>query len=172
MKHAFFLAPAGRGQGLTTVALGVVEALDRRGVRVAFYKPIDEGIEQNPEPDRSTHFLRAITPLAPVDPLPLAHVAKLISDGRLDEVMGEVIGSYQNSTKGADMVVVEGLSPSPDDSYRGVLNQELVNALNGEVISQDYHCSASQPTATRQQRSSINSAPKCQSTTWRECKPQ
>jgi AAA domain len=45
MKHAFFLAPAGRGQGLTTVALGVVEALDRRGVRVAFYKPIDEGIE-------------------------------------------------------------------------------------------------------------------------------
>jgi phosphate acetyltransferase len=134
MKHAFFLAPAGRGQGLTTVALGLVEALDRRGVRVAFYKPIDEGIEQNPEPERSTHFLRAITTLKPVDPLPLLHVAKLISDGRLDEVMGEVIGSYQNSTKGADMVVVEGLPPSPDDSYRGVLNQELVNALNGEVI--------------------------------------
>jgi phosphate acetyltransferase len=134
MKHAFFLAPAGRGQGLTTVALGLVEALDRRGVRVAFYKPIDEGIEQNPESERSTHFLRAITTLKPVDPLPLPHVAKLISDGRLDEVMGEVIGSYQNSTKGADMVVVEGLPPSPDDSYRGVLNQELVNALNGEVI--------------------------------------
>ena len=134
MKHAFFLAPAGRGQGLTTVALGVVEALDRRGVRVAFYKPINENVDEGPEPERSTHFLRAITTLAPVDPLPLPQVAKLISDGRLDEVLGKVIGAYQDSTKGADMVVVEGLPPSPDDSYRGALNQELVKALNGQII--------------------------------------
>ena len=134
MKHAFFLAPAGRSQGLTTVALGVVEALDRRGVRVAFYKPINENPEEHPEPERSTHFLRSITTLAPADPLPLAQVAKLVSDGRLDEVLEQVIGDYQNSTQGADMVVVEGLAPSPDDSYRGNLNQELVKALNGEVI--------------------------------------
>jgi len=134
MKHVYFLAPAGRGQGLTTVALGLVEALDRRGVRVAFYKPINENVEECPKPERSTHFLRAITTLAPVDPLPLAQVAKLVSDGRLDEVLGKVIGAYEDSTKGARMVVVEGLPPSPDDSYRGVLNQELVKALNGEVI--------------------------------------
>jgi len=134
MKHVFFLAPAGRGQGLTTVALGVVEALDRRGVRVAFYKPINENDKEDPEPERSTHFLRAITTLAPVDPLPLPQVAKLVSDGRLDEVLEEVIGAYEDSTKGADMVVVEGLPPSPDDSYRGALNQQLVKALNGQVI--------------------------------------
>jgi hypothetical protein len=56
MKPAFFLAPAGRGQGLTNVALGMVVALDRRGVRVSFYKPIseDRGVESRPE--RSTHF--------------------------------------------------------------------------------------------------------------------
>ena len=134
MKHVFFLAPAGRSQGLTTIALGMVEALDRRGVRVAFYKPINESLDEHPQPERSTHFLRAITTLAPVDPLPLPQVAKLISDDRLDEVLEKVIGAYQDSTKGADMVVVEGLSPSPDDSYRGTLNQELVKALNGEVI--------------------------------------
>ncbi len=134
MKHVFFLAPAGRGQGLTTVALGVVEALDRRGVRVAFYKPINENDQEDPEPERSTHFLRAITTLAPVDPLPLPQVAKLVSDGRLEEALEKVIGAYEDSTKGADMVVVEGLPPSPDDSYRGALNQQLVKALNGQVI--------------------------------------
>ena len=42
MKHAFFLAPAGTGVGLTTVSLGLVNALDRRGVRVAFFKPISQ----------------------------------------------------------------------------------------------------------------------------------
>ena len=37
MKHAFFLAPAGTGVGLTTVSLGLFNALDQRGVRV--FKP-------------------------------------------------------------------------------------------------------------------------------------
>jgi hypothetical protein len=36
--------------------------------------------------------LRAITTLAPSDPLPLPQVAKLISDGRLDEVLEKVVG--------------------------------------------------------------------------------
>ena len=134
MKHVFFLAPAGRGQGLTTVALGLVEALDRRGVRVAFYKPINESVEKDPDPERSTHFLRALTRLTPVEPLPLPQVAKLTSDDRLDEVLLKVIEAYQDSAKGADMVVVEGLPPTSDDSYRGVLNQALVKALNGQVI--------------------------------------
>jgi phosphate acetyltransferase len=134
MKHVFFLAPAGRGQGLTTVALGVVEALDRRGVRVAFYKPINENDKEDPEPERSTHFLRAITTLAPANPLPLPQVAKLVSDGRLDEVLEKVIEAYEDSTRGTDMVMVEGLPPSPDDSYRGDWNQQLVKALNAQVI--------------------------------------
>ena len=134
MKHVFFLAPAGRGQGLTTVALGLVEALDRRGVRVAFYKPINESVEKDPDPERSTHFLRALTRLTPVEPLPLPQVAKLTSDDRLDEVLLKVIEAYQDSAKGADMVVVEGLPPTSDDSYRGALNQALVKALNGQVI--------------------------------------
>jgi phosphate acetyltransferase len=134
MKHTFFLAPAGRSQGLTTVALGIVKALDRRGVRAAFYKPINESLGEHSGPERSTHFLRAITRLAPADPLPLPQVAKLLSDDRLDEVLEKVIGAYQDSTQGANMVVVEGLPPSPDDAYRGALNQELVKALNAEVI--------------------------------------
>jgi phosphate acetyltransferase len=134
MKPAFFLAPVGRGQGLTTVALGLVMALDRRGVRVAFYKPINEETGNESGPERSTHFLRAMTTLAPADPLPLAEVTRLISDGRVDELWGKVVGAYEKSTQGADIVVVEGLLPSSDDSYRGTLNQELVKTLNGQVI--------------------------------------
>ena len=134
MKSAFFLVPVGRGQGLTTVALGLVVALDRRGVRVSFFKPIGDDISQESRPDRSTVFLRATTTLTPPEPLPLAEATKLISTGRLDELLGMVIGGYEKSTQGADIVVVEGLLPSPDDSYRGDLNEELVNALNGQVI--------------------------------------
>ncbi len=134
MKSAFFLAPAGRGQGLTTVALGLVVALDRRGVRVSFYKPISEDNGNESRPERSTHFLQATTMLAPPEPFPLAEATKLISSGRLDELLGKVIATYEKSTRDADIVVVEGLLPSMDDSYRGSLNQELVKTLNGQII--------------------------------------
>jgi BioD-like N-terminal domain of phosphotransacetylase len=72
MKHAFFLRPAGTGVGLTTVALGLVNALDRRGVRVAFFKPIAQASEGDSGPERSTLFIRKTTTLKPADPIPLA----------------------------------------------------------------------------------------------------
>jgi phosphate acetyltransferase len=134
MKAAFFLAPTGRGQGVTTVALGLVAALDRRGVRVSFYKPISEDGSDQSQPERSTYFLRALTTLAPPDPLPLAQARKLVSSGHLDELLGKVVGTFKKTTEKADLAIVEGLLPSADDPYRGSLNHELVRTLSAQII--------------------------------------
>ena len=134
MRHAFFLAPAGSGVGLTTVALGLVSALDRKGVRVAFFKPIAQETEGDSGPERSTHFIRATTALQPADPIPLATATKTISEQGMDELMSQVIGAYGASTASAEMVVVEGLLPALSDSYLGVVNHELVATLNAEII--------------------------------------
>src|SRR5271166_2353865 len=111
MKHAFFLAPAGTSVGLTTVALGLVNALDQRGVRVAFFKPIAQAPEGDCSPELSTHFIRETTTLRPADPIPLATATKIISEQGMDELMGRVIAAYGESTASADVVVVEGLLP-------------------------------------------------------------
>ena len=79
MKHAFFLVPTGTGAGLTTVSLGLVNALDRRGVRVAFFKPISQLTDSVSGLERSTQ---------PADPIPVATATKMISEGRLDELFG------------------------------------------------------------------------------------
>jgi phosphate acetyltransferase len=134
MRHAFFLAPAGSGVGLTTVALGLVNALDRKGVRVGFFKPIAQETEGDSGPERSTHFIRATTTLQPADPIPLAIATKTISERGMDELMSQVIGAYGASTASADLVVVEGLLPALSDSYLGVVNHGLVATLNAEVI--------------------------------------
>ena len=42
MPHTLYLTPSGSGVGLTSLALGLVLALDKRGVRVAFCKPIGQ----------------------------------------------------------------------------------------------------------------------------------
>ena len=83
MKHAFFLAPAGTSVGLTTVSLGLVNALDRRGVRVAFFKPISQLTDSVSGLERSTHFIRATTTLHPADPIPVTTATKMIAEGRL-----------------------------------------------------------------------------------------
>jgi phosphate acetyltransferase len=134
MKHAFFLAPAGTDVGLTTVALGLVKALDRRGVRVAFFKPVAQASEGDSGPERSTHFIRATTNLNPADPIPLSTAIKAISEQGMDQLMGSVIAAYDESTASADVVVVEGLLPAGGDSYLGVVNNDLVKTLNAQVI--------------------------------------
>jgi phosphate acetyltransferase len=132
MKHAFFLAPTGIDVGLTTIALGLVSALDRRGIRVAFFKPIAQ--TGRGDSDRSTHFVRATTTLQPADPIPLAIATKTIAEQGLDALMGQVIAAYHQSTGSADVVVVEGLLPAAGDSYLGLVSQELVKTLNAQVI--------------------------------------
>jgi phosphate acetyltransferase len=134
MKHAFFLAPAGIEVGLTTIALGLVSALDRRGIRVAFFKPIAQTGEGDTGPDRSTHFVQATTSLRPANPIPLATAMKTIAEQGLDALMGQVIAAYHESTGSADVVVVEGLLPEAGDSYLGLVSQELVKTLNAQVI--------------------------------------
>jgi phosphate acetyltransferase len=134
MKHAFFLAPAGTGVGLTTVSLGLVNALDRRGVRVAFFKPISQRTDGTSGLERSTHFIRANTTLEPADPVPVAIATKMISEGRLDELLGQVIAAFHDSTATADVVVIEGLRSARGDPQLGSLNPELVKTLNAQVI--------------------------------------
>src|SRR6478609_718274 len=134
MKHTFFLAPAGTGVGLTTVTLGLVNALDRKGVRVAFFKPIAQGLDGDAGPERSTHFVRATSILRPSDPIPLTTAFKMISEQGMDQLMGSVIAAYGESTSSADVVVVEGLLPAGGEAYLGVVNNELVKTLNAQVI--------------------------------------
>jgi phosphate acetyltransferase len=57
-----------------------------------------------------------------------------MSEGRLDELLGQVIAAFQDSTATADLVVIEGLRSAQGDPQLGSLNQELVKTLNAEVM--------------------------------------
>ena len=85
-------------------------------------------------PELSTHFIRETTTLRPADPIPLATATKAISEQGMDQLMGQVIAAYGESTASADVVVVEGLLPLEGDLYLGVVNNELVKTLNAQVI--------------------------------------
>ncbi len=132
--YTLFLAPSGSGVGLTTLALGLVRALDVRGVRVAFCKPIGQTINHDQGPERSTHFIRAITQLNPANPIPQEEAARLISAGEEEQLMERVVALFHESCAGADVVVVEGIVHSQDWPSAASINPALAQTLSAHVI--------------------------------------
>jgi len=134
MARAFYLIPSGDGVGLTSVALGLVRALDNRGIRVAFFKPIGQHSEHDTGPERSTYFVSHTSSLTPATPIPLAEADRLWSLGRSDELLEKVMENYGASTQAADVVIVEGLIDTQESSGETELNRELVRTLGAEVL--------------------------------------
>src|SRR5215831_14997524 len=143
MPHTLYLVPSGSSVGLTSLALGLVRALDNRGIRVAFFKPIGQpatpegrarpgGPDQ--EPERSTYFIRQTSSLTPSTPVPLETAERLIAQGRMDELLEQVMRGFHESAPQADVVVVEGLVDTLESSGETELNRELVRTLSAEVI--------------------------------------
>src|SRR5215471_4645531 len=142
MPHTLYLVPSGAGVGLTSLALGLVRALDNRGIRVAFFKPIGQSATPegfgaraaDQEPERSTYFVRQTSSLRPSAPVPLETAARLIAQGRMDELLDQVMRGFHESAPQADVVVVEGLIDAQESSGETELNRELVRTLSAEVI--------------------------------------
>jgi phosphate acetyltransferase len=134
MPHTLYLVPSGNGVGLTSLSLGLVRALDHRGIRVAFYKPIGQHGARDTGPERSTYFIRRTSSLTPATPVPIEEAERLLSANKLDELLEQVMRGFHESAGDADVVVVEGLVDSHGSGVEEELNRELVRTLGAEVI--------------------------------------
>jgi phosphate acetyltransferase len=127
------VVPTAAGASLARTCLGLVRALDRRGVNVAFVKPVAQP-RADGGPDRSIALAMATTALRPPDPLSTAHLEQHLGSGGLDAVLEKIVASWQPVHDRSDVVVVEGLSPGPAKLYAGGLNQALAKAVDADVL--------------------------------------
>ena len=134
MAHTLYLTPSGHSVGLTSVALGLMHALDKRGARVAFYKPIGQRAANDRGPERSTHFVSLTTSLHPTIPIPIEEAERLMITRSRDELLDRVIRDFNASAQHADVVIVEGLVHRPDSADEVELNRELIRTLGADVI--------------------------------------
>lgn len=134
MPHTLYLLPSGAGVGLTSVALGLVRALDNRGIRVAFFKPIGQRSDFAGGPERSSYFVEQTSALKPAKPIPLEEAERLIATGAMDALLERVMHGFHASRGDADVIVVEGLVESAETSGDFELNRDLVRTLGADVI--------------------------------------
>lgn len=134
MKHVFFLAAAGAESGLTSISQGVFRALDRRGIRVGFCKPISQEEIAEGEEDPSIELVANTTGFKPVTPMSLDDAERYVRSDRLDDLMEEVVDKVRTHVDDVDVMVVEGLLPTESQSFPNRINKAIARALSAEVI--------------------------------------
>ncbi|MBN1960743.1 MAG: phosphate acetyltransferase [Deltaproteobacteria bacterium] len=129
MPRTLLLAPVGHHVGLDTVCLGLVRALDREGVRVAFVKPIDAF-----DGDRLGALMQLGAHLSPPAPIARSTVETLLASGDDQTLMEQVVEVCNKAAANADVLIAAGMIPEPDMVYSNRINNLMLKALDAELI--------------------------------------
>jgi len=129
VPQTIVVAPAGRQVGLTTVCLGLVRALDRQGVRVAFAKPIAARGE-----DRVSALMKLGARVSPPEPMSRNEADDLLASGDDQTLMERVVALCARAAEGADVLVVAGMWPEPGMVHSSRVNALMVKALDAELV--------------------------------------
>lgn len=134
MSRIIMLIPTGTSVGLTSVSLGVIRAMERKGVRLSVFKPIAQPRAGGDTPDQTTKIIRKNSSITTAEPLRMSYVESLLSSSQQDVLMEEIVARYHESTKDAEVVLVEGLVPTRKHQFASALNYEIAKTLNAEIV--------------------------------------
>ncbi len=130
MQHTFFIAPCEIKTGLTSITLGIIRALDQLGLKVAVCKPIDNVNNQH----RSIAMIQLASGIEPPAPISLKHAQEMVSEGKMDRLMEDIVAMHHSIAQQADVVLVEGIDPDNNEPYTSKLNVQIAKTLNAQVI--------------------------------------
>lgn len=133
-KHVFFLVPVSREAGLTSMALGLVRALQLAGIKVGFVKPIVQPEAIVGDTDLAGHFARNLCGTETPDPISFDHAAEMVRAGHLSDLMEEVVALAETVRADHDVVVVEGLIPDAEIQIATRLNIEMIRSLGADLV--------------------------------------
>lgn len=134
MSRIIMLIPTGTSVGLTSVSLGVIRAMEQKGVRLSVFKPIAQPRAGDNTPDQTTTIIRANSSINAAEPLQMSRVEALLSANQQDVLMEDIIARYHENTKDAEVVLVEGLVPTRKHQFANALNYEIAKTLNAEIV--------------------------------------
>lgn len=134
MSRTIMLVPLSTSVGLTSVSLGVIRAMERKGMRISLFKPIAQARDPEQSLDHTTEIINATSSIPAVAPLALSYVENLLSNNQQDILMEEIIAHFHDNTANAEVVLVEGLVPTRKNQFAQTLNYEIAKTLNAEIV--------------------------------------
>ncbi|MGB1296918.1 MAG: phosphate acetyltransferase [Psychrobium sp.] len=134
MARTIMLVPVGFGVGLTSVSMGLVHAIERHGIKVNFFKPVAQPVTGDVGPERSSTIIGRNPNIEPPKPLSPNYVGKLMSSGKSDILLEEIVEQANLAQSENDILIIEGLVPTRKQQYTSRLNNLIAKALDAEVV--------------------------------------
>ncbi|AKJ42746.1 phosphate acetyltransferase [Pragia fontium] len=134
MSRTIMLIPTGTSVGLTSVSLGVVRAMERKGVRLGVFKPVAQSRSGSDVPDQTTTILRANSNAVTAQPLSMSQVESLLGSNKQDVLMETIVERYQECAKNSEVILIEGLVPTHQHQFANALNYEIAKTLGAEIV--------------------------------------
>ncbi|TYK64307.1 phosphate acetyltransferase [Colwellia echini] len=132
MQHKIMLIPVGAGAGLTSVSLGLLHACQQKGIRVGHFKPISQPSRNSMAKKNKT--IDAISLSQNSTSVSLSYVEEKMGDGQHSAVLEEIVANFNDFKKNLDVVVIEGLVPTPRQPYAGRINRDVAQALSADIV--------------------------------------
>ncbi|WP_057831778.1 phosphate acetyltransferase [Colwellia sp. TT2012] len=132
MPHRIMLIPVGSGVGLTSVSLGLLHACQQKGIKVGHFKPISQPSRNSLAKKNKT--IDAISLSQNSTSISLSYVEEKMGDGLLDAVLEEIVANFDAFKKDHDVVIIEGLVPTPRQPYAGRINRDVAQALGANIV--------------------------------------
>lgn len=134
MSRTIMLIPISAGVGLTSVSLGVIRAMERKGVKVSFYKPIAQPRHGGDQPDLTTTILSSNSDIKTAESLPMSKVEALMGSEQMDALLETIVERYNSINTGSDVTLIEGLVPTRKHPFANQVNAEVAKTLGAEIV--------------------------------------
>ncbi len=132
MPHRIMLIPVGAGVGLTSVSLGLLHACQQKGIKVGHFKPISQPSRNSLAKKNKT--IEAISLSQNSTSISLSYVEGKMGDGLHDVVLEEIVANFNAFKKDHDVIIIEGLVPTPRQPYAGRINRDVAQALGANIV--------------------------------------
>ncbi|GAL27154.1 phosphate acetyltransferase [Vibrio variabilis] len=114
--------------------MGVLRAMERKGVNVSFYKPVAQPRHGGDQPDLTSSIVGNSSDMKVGQPLPMSEAENLIGNEKLDVLLETIVERYNQINKDADVTLIEGLVPTRKHPFANAINEEIAKTLGAEIV--------------------------------------
>lgn len=134
MARVLIVVPAGSQVGLTSAALGLMQASSLNGQRARFVKPISQPGAGKNDTDYTVRLVEQVTGQRPPQPISQAKVEKYLAAGQTQELLEEVVSLVAPFHYKSEVIIVEGLIQIGCFHYDHELNRQLIETLDADAV--------------------------------------
>ena len=133
MSRTIMLIPISAGVGLTSVSMGVIRAMERKGVSVSFFKPIAQPRHGGDQPDLTSTIIEATSDIKTAEPVQMSKAQELLGNEQMDVLLETIVERF-NQINDASVTLIEGLVPTRKHPFANQVNYEIANTLGAEIV--------------------------------------